>query len=293
MTELKAEPIIHAQSDLGEGAIWDQNAQRLYWVDIDRFQIHIFDPQSGADKTIQLDSHVGTVVKRSKQDGFVAALPAKFVYVDMDGNVTALAEVDEEKGNAKVRLNDGKCDPAGRLWCGSMAFDFAKGAGHLWMMDEQLKVHKKLSDVTISNGIVWSLDARTMYYIDTGNNCVDAFDYVLETGEISNRRTVVTNAWGGYFDGMTIDADGMLYIAIWNGAAVFKFDPKSGKRLATIRVPGAKNITSCAFGGDKLQDLFITSSSNGTDRKTHQNAGDLFRITLSDTCGVPAYEFAS
>ena len=285
-----AEPVLQARAVLGEGAIWDSERQVLYWVDIDKFLVHTFDPASKEDSFIALDTHVGTVVKRSskKGGGFVVGLGNQFAQVDDKGNAIALAEVEKGLGN---RLNDGKCDPRGRFWCGSMNFKFLPGAGNLWMLDTDHKVHHKLGHVTCSNGLVWTGDGRLMYYIDTFTGRLDVFDYDIDTGAIENRRAAVENTWGGHFDGMTIDADDNVYIATWAGGAVLKIDPRSGELLAKIVVPGVMNVTSCAFGGAKLNDLYITSSANGADLKDEPNAGALFKITLTDAVGLPAFEF--
>lgn len=130
-----------------------------------------------------------------------------------------------------------------------------------------------------------------MYYIDTATGHLEAFDYDLDTGAIGNRRVAINNTWDGYFDGMTIDAEDNVYIAVWEGGAIYKIDPKKGILLATIKVPGVKNVTSCAFGGPNLSDLYITSATKGSDPKHEPNAGALFKISLTDVQGVPAFEF--
>jgi sugar lactone lactonase YvrE len=172
-----------------------------------------------------------------------------------------------------------------------MTYDFVPGASNLYMMDTDQRIHHKLDNITTSNGIVWTEDAKTMYYIDTGNNRVDAFDFDIDSGDIKNRRTVVSNKWGGYFDGMTIDTDDNVYIAIWGGGKVLKINPKTGELLATVKVPGVENVTSCAFGGSDLRDLYITTSGEGADHEKFPNAGALFRIQLENAQGLPAYEF--
>jgi sugar lactone lactonase YvrE len=130
-----------------------------------------------------------------------------------------------------------------------------------------------------------------MYYIDSNTGTIDAFDYDIETAAISNRRIAATNLWGGYFDGMTIDSEDNLYVAVWQGGAVRKINSRTGKLLATITVPGVKNITSCAFGGENLDELYITSSAHNADLKDEPNAGALFKLKLTDSHGVPAFEF--
>lgn len=288
--KLKAEPVLRSRALLGEGAIWDTDNEVLHWVDIEGFKMNTFNPDDKSNKSIDVKEHIGTVVKRSNTDDgeFLVALPGKFVSVDQKGNQNILGTVDEPNS---VRMNDGKCDPAGRFWCGSMAFDFTARAGNLWMMDTNLKIHHKLDKVTISNGLVWTADSKTMYYIDTPTGQIDAFDFELETGEIKNRRIVYKHEMSGYLDGMTIDTEDNLYVATWEGSAVYKINPKTGSVISIIEVPGASRITSCAFGGPNLEDLYITSSAQDTDPEKEPNAGALFRAKIKDACGVPAFEF--
>jgi sugar lactone lactonase YvrE len=287
---LVAEPILQAQASLGEGAIWDHNHGLLYWVDIRNFLLHTFDPKTGLNTSINVGSPIGTVVKRTSVHGggFIVSLPEKFAHVDINGKITVLCELERGSGNW---MNDGKCDPAGRFWCGSQSLDFAVSSGNLWMLDTDHSPVHKLSNITCSNGIVWSKDAKLMYYIDTATGHVDAFDYDVDSGAIANRRVAFKNSWGGYFDGMTIDADDNLYIAIWEGGAVYKINPKNGRLLSMIKVPGVRNVTSCAFGGPDLNDLYITSSKKGAKPEDEPNAGALFKIRLNDVQGLPAFEF--
>ena len=288
--EYRAMPLPVENATLGEGAIWNDNDSLLHWVDIDEFEIHTFNPDEVRDSKLKLTEHVGTVVRRtaSKGGGFIAALPGKFSAVSDDGRTSMLASLDEPPTN---RMNDGKCDPAGRFWCGSMSFDFTQGAGTLWMLDTDKSVHRKLENVTISNGIVWTANARTMYYIDTNTGSIDAFDFDVEKGTIENRRSIYSHTGPGHLDGMTIDTEDNLYVALWDGGAIYKIDPRKSTILGVIRVPGVSRVTSCAFGGKNLQDLFITTASTGVDMHEQPNAGRLFKIELPDTRGVPAREF--
>ncbi len=288
--QLVAEPVLQPRAVLGEGSIWDPDLQVLNWVDIEKFHLHTFAPQSGQDSFIELGTYVSTVVKRAsaKGGGHIVALQDRLAHVDSAGKITTIAVVEQDSQN---RLNDGKCDPAGRLWCGSMHLKMVPGAGSLWMLDTEHKLHHKLGNVTISNGLVWTRDAKLMYYIDTVTGRLDVFDYDLKAGTIVNRRMAVENCWGGHFDGMTIDADDNVYIANWGGGAVLKIDPRAGELLAKITVPGVQNVTSCAFGGVGLNELYITSSAQGASLKDEPNAGALFKIALSDAVGLPAFEF--
>ncbi len=294
-----AQPVLQARASLGEGAIWDSDRSVLYWIDINKNLLHCFDPATGSDGAVDLGEKPGCVVRRSDKmgGGFVLGLPGKFATLkdqkfSAEPVPTQFAVIATlEENIATNRMNDGKCDPAGRFWCGSMVNDFSHPGANLWMLDKDHDLQLKLSDVTISNGIVWNAAHDTMYYIDTKTNKVDAFNYDNDTGAINNRRTAVVNSSGGHFDGMTIDSDDNIYVAIWEGSAVRKFNPVSGELLATIKVPGVKNVTSCAFGGDKLQDLFITSAAEDANLEEQPNAGALFKISLPDCRGLPANQY--
>ena len=288
---LTATPILQARAKLGEGSLWDSEKKLLYWVDILGCAIHIYDPVAQVDKKIDVGENVSTIVRRSTRTGggFIVGLPGSIAHVDESGKIETICKVEQGLNN---RMNDGKCDPAGHFWCGSMNYDEKKGAGNLYMLDLNKQVHLKLSDVSISNGIVWSADAKKMYYIDTPTGRLDVFDFAIESGDISNRRVCVQNTFGGHFDGMTIDSSGNLYVAAWAGGCVYVFDPGKGTLLEKILVPGVKNVTSCAFGGEKLNQLFITSSANKTKIEDEPNAGALFCIDMKETTGVKAFEYA-
>ncbi|MBU6452294.1 MAG: SMP-30/gluconolactonase/LRE family protein [Cyanobacteria bacterium REEB67] len=321
--ELVASPIFEAQASLGEGPVWDGQKSVLYWLDINNNKLCTFDPQSAKNTFIDLGVKPGCLVPRAS-GGLVVALPKAIVAIDRlesaprpgpgsaPGSEQGTAqESGQEPGKDRAvsspdsyavlatlekdlpnRMNDGKCDPAGRFWCGSMNLLEKNPTANLWMMEKDHSLHKKIADVTISNGLAWTADTRTMYYIDTINGRVDAFDYDIEDGALSNRRTAFENRWGGHFDGMTIDADDHLYIAIWGGGHILKIDPKKGELIYKIIVPGVKNVTCCTFGGRDLKELFITSSAAGSEYHEEPHAGALFHIELPGSQGLPPYEFA-
>lgn len=195
VTEVLAEPCLKVHASLGEGAIWNNTDSVLHWIDINRGEIHTFDYDTGIDTNINAGQHIGTVVNRARKKGggFIAALPGKVAAVSNAGDVEVLCTVPEGPNN---RLNDGKCDPAGRLWCGSLSYEFTPGAGTLYMMDLDHKLYPKVEKVTISNGITWSADAKRMFYIDTSQNSVDVFDFDLQRGEISCSRQFVRRRLG-------------------------------------------------------------------------------------------------
>lgn len=290
------ETVVDRRSLVGEGAIWDARRQRLLWVDILGHLLFIYDPATGKNRGINLLQAVGTVVPRAK-GGVVVALHNGFARLDPETErMTPIADPEADlPGN---RFNDGKCDPAGRLWAGTMAFDGMndREQGALYCLDADGTVTRKLGRISISNGIVWSADARTMYFIDTVKNDVRAFDYDLETGAIANERVTVRNDGDGHFDGMTIDAEGMVWIALFGGGAVKRYDPQTGEHLATIELP-VSCVTSCAFGGPDLDQLYVTSGSyrlTAAELAEQPLAGSLFRAVpgVVGVRGVPAFEYA-
>jgi sugar lactone lactonase YvrE len=288
---LTAEPILDIRATLGEGALWSVNAQVLYWVDIMEKRVHIYDPQTGDNATLDAGQDVGTVVERAS-GGLMIAIRDGFASLCIEtGEVKMLREEIVEG----VRMNDGKCDPAGRFWAGSMAYTGDKGAGKLYRLDPDLSLHTVLDSVTISNGLVWTSNNSTFYYIDTPTGRVDAYDYNHGTGNISNCRTAVEIPDGqGGPDGMTIDSEDMVWVAHWGGGCVTRWNPQTGELLETVEVPGARQITSCALGGANLDDLYITSASIGLDDEglaEQPNAGKLFRVKVKAK-GVPARGFA-
>lgn len=289
---LTAELFLDTKSKLGEGPIWDAQKQMLLWVNILDHLVLITDPASGETRSIDVGQMVGTVVPHG-EDSVMLALHHGFARLDLESEELTFLS-DPEADLPHNRFNDGKCDPAGRFWAGTMGVGDSRGAsGSLYRMDVDHTVHKMFDDVTTSNGIVWSHDNRTMYYIDTPLGRVDAFDYDHASGNISNRRTAVTIPDGqGYPDGMTIDADGNLWVAHWGGHRISCWDPQKGELLETVMVP-APQVTACAFGGPQLDQLYITTARNGLDDATlaeYPHAGGVFLAT-PNVHGVPAFAF--
>jgi sugar lactone lactonase YvrE len=269
------EVVTAAGAELGESPVWDVRSSRLAWVDITAKRIHLTDAASGNTETIEVPLHVGAVAPRAA-GGFVAALQDGFWIVG-DGPARRIATVPET--SPSLRFNDGKCDPAGRFWAGTMAYDEAERAGALYRLDPDGRVRLVLDDVTISNGLAWSFDGGTMHYIDTPTQRVDAFSYDAATGEIGDRRPEIhIPPEAGAPDGMTIDADGGHWIALWGGSAVHRY--LDGHLERVIELP-VSQPTSCCFGGDRLDELYITSARQGLSPEARQAqplAGALFRI---------------
>ncbi len=292
MTEIRPEPevLVRRSSIVGEGAIWDSEKKLFYWVDILDQKLFVYNPETKENREIDTCQAVGTVVPREK-GGLAIALHNGFAWIDLDTEkITPLG--DPERSKPENRFNDGKCDPAGRFWAGTMEFGGEPNRGALYCMELDHSVSEKVSPATISNGIAWSLDHRTMYYADTGLNTVRAYDYDVDSGDISRERVVIECEAPGHFDGMTIDEEGMLWIAVFQGWAVRRYNPDTAELLLTVNLP-VSQVTSCALGGDDLNELYITSASHGFDEQQWKDqplTGSLLRVPV-DVRGVPAFSF--
>ena len=283
------EVLIESQAYLGECPCWHQEKQLLYWVDIEKKQLHVYQPETKTDRTIQLEKLVCCVVPR-KSGGVVLGLENGFAALDIETEkLTYLA--DPESDLPSNRFNDGKCDPAGRFLAGTMDRNGKKGAGSLYSLDRNLTVKRLWDNLTVSNGMGWSPDYSTMYLIDSDEQKVFAFDYDLTTGNISNRRVAVKIP-EGFPDGMTTDAEGTIWVALWAGFKVTRWNPKTGELLQTISVP-APNVTSCTFGGENMNELYITTARKDMEPAQldkYPKAGSVFRFK-TDAIGLKNFEF--
>jgi sugar lactone lactonase YvrE len=289
----QAEVVLPMQMTHGEGAIWDTRHHRLYWVDILEGTVFVYEPCTSQLRELSLGQMVGTIVMR-RGGGAVVAAANGFAFLDLDnGKLTPI--VDPDQGRAGTCFNDGKCDPAGRFWAGTLHTDGCDAADNsLYRLNTDLSVDRVLDQVAISNGIVWTSDHRTMYYIDTPTRTVSAFDYDLATGAITNRRAAIHVADDlGMPDGMAIDENDQLWVAMWGGSSVCHFDPKNDQLLDKIAVP-TTNVTSCAFGGNDFDRLYITSSRlqlSGEVLAREPHAGALF-VARPGVAGTASFEFA-
>ncbi|WP_303310997.1 SMP-30/gluconolactonase/LRE family protein [Hymenobacter sp. BT730] len=254
---MKACSILPAQATLGEGPLWNPETQQLYWVDIDGCAFHLFNPATGQDQAFSMPARVGSAAPMH-HGRVLLALQSGIHQLHLDtGQLTLLVN---PLTDPSLRFNDGKCDPAGRFWVGTCDMQLRTGTGTLYRLDPDGSLHVMLRGITTSNGIAWSLDHSTMYFIDSPTLRVQAFDYDKASGSISNARTIVRIApETGVPDGMTIDREGMLWVAVWGGGAVHRYHPGTGALLQVITVP-APFTTSCTFGGPDLQTLYITSA---------------------------------
>ncbi|MEO6633503.1 MAG: SMP-30/gluconolactonase/LRE family protein, partial [Mucilaginibacter sp.] len=212
---------------LGEGPIWDAKTNTLFWVDILAGDIHEFNPKTNSHKTIHTHQMIGAVTLCTNCD-LLAALKTGLAKIDRQTHEISII-AHPEPGLPANRFNDGKCDPAGRFWIGTMAVDETPNAGSLYMLDSNHHITKKVEGTTISNGMAWSADNSTFYYIDTPTQTIVAYDFDKEDGSISNKRTAFKiDEKEGHPDGMTIDDEGMLWVAHWNGWQVSRWNPITG-----------------------------------------------------------------
>jgi sugar lactone lactonase YvrE len=284
---MQPEVIHDSRATLGEGPTWDARTGTLYWVDILEKRLHFH--RGGENGFIQLDEMPGCLAL-TKNGTLLLAARASFLELQpATGKQKVLTTVNEPVNN---RFNDGKCDPAGRFLVGSMNMDEKSPTGALYSFDGRT-VTRLLDDIRISNGLTWSPDYKTFYYIDTPTHEVMAFDYDLPTGQIANPRVVITVPETlGWPDGMTADREGKLWIAMWGGAQVTRWDPRKGKLLEQIALP-AKNVTSCVFGGENLDELYVTSARAGLDHAdltAFRYSGSLMRVKAGIQ-GMPTFEF--
>lgn len=272
------EIVVDAGARLGEGPVWDVRAQRLYWVDILGRSVHVHDPSGLADEVFDVGTHVGALAVR-EQGGLVLAVADGFLAFDfvLTSEITAVAHP-----GPPARFNDGKCDPSGAFWAGTMPYDQEPGAGIVYRLDPDHSVRPVLSGVTVSNGLDFTPDGRTLYYIDTPAGRIDAFD--VDSGVLAGRRTVVEVSAGSP-DGLTLDADGCLWVALWGGSAVHRYTP-DGRLDRVVEFPVSRP-TCPVFGGTDLGILYVTSASVGVDEP---HAGALFALDVG-VKGLPANRF--
>jgi sugar lactone lactonase YvrE len=280
-----ARPVVECTNELGEGPLWDEERRQVVWVDILAGEVHRHDLTTGAHRVTQEGRAVSAVVPRA--GGGLALMTAQGVLLRAPGgDDELLLPVEEEiAGN---RLGDAAADPQGRLWVGSLDADLAPGKGTLyrWAVGEPLV--PALRPVSVSNGIGWSPDGKVMYYIDSATRRVDAWDFDPETGLPANRCTLATiEDADGLPDGLAVDDEGGVWVALWLGGQVRRYLPDG--TLDTVVPLPVRRVTSCAFGGEDLTTLFITTARvEMTERELEAEplAGALFAVQ-TEVRGLP------
>ncbi|XP_057653066.1 regucalcin-like isoform X1 [Diorhabda carinulata] len=303
--------------ELGEGPHWDVDTQSLFFVDIFGHSIHKYTPSTKKHSKAIIDLHktspddkydkinmVSLIVPiKGEKDKFIVSVDRELLIVTWDGiaekpsNYQKLYEVDNERTELLTnRFNDGKCDPSGRIWAGTMGEERVngqpvRGRGSLYSFENKT-VTKRLGQIGISNGLAWNEELKKMYYIDTFKVCVEEYDFDIRTGNMSNGKPIFDldkNKIGGFPDGMAIDTDGNLWVAVFNGYKVIKIDPRKPETLLTsIPIP-AKQVTSVAFGGANLDELYVTSARFAIDGVVlpPPQHGGVYRVTGLGVKGYP------
>ena len=284
------ELVLDAGAELGEAPTWDAENDTLIWVDVTAGVVHRTDPRAGTDEAFDVGRSVGAAVPMyegqlaiATDDGFWSLEPST-------GAIESIAWIDTASG---VVMNDGKTDRAGRFWAGTKDSEGRRPIGSLYRLDPDRTVNEVIRGVTISNGLGWSPDGCTMYYIDSATYGIDAFTADPASGSISGRRRLVDlpREWG-LPDGMTVDEEGFLWVAFWTGSAVRRLDPH-GELASTVELP-VSLVTSCTFGGPQLDELYVTSARiwlSEDQLRAEPNAGAVFRFRPGIR-GAPARPFA-
>jgi sugar lactone lactonase YvrE len=275
---MDVELVLDARAELGEGPVWDDRRRRLVFVDIMHGHVHEFDPASGGDRVIEVGQPVGSVALAERGDWILAARDGFFRLDPDTEEMSLIAPVEADlTGN---RMNDGAVDAHGRFWAGTMGTVGVREAGTLYRLDPDGSVRHMLAPVSTSNGIDWSPDGRRMYYVDTPLNRIDVFTFEPASGDICDRRTFVNvPAASGLPDGLVVDADGFVWLALWQGAAIHRYTP-SGRLHRVVNMPVAL-VTKCTFGGEALDELYITTARIGLHEEARSGpspAGGVFRV---------------
>ncbi len=281
--------VLEARARLGEGPVWDDLTQALYWVDIYNHRVHQFFPERGSSRTFDVGDVVGSLAVAGPET-LLLALRHQLARLDLTtGEVEPILTVEE--GKPRNRLNDGKCDPQGRFWIGSASREEGEAALYRYDPDGSLRVME--TGLTISNGLGWSPNGTTFYLTDSPKKTIYAYDFDAATGEISGRRVFVELSDESFVpDGLSVDSEEHVWSAQWDGWCVIRFAP-DGREVLRVPMP-VKRPTSCAFGGTERRQLYVTSASIGMgEEEIEANicAGDLFQLDPGVE-GLPVQRFA-
>lgn len=278
---------VAAAARVGEGPVWDRETGLLLWVDIVSGQIHTSDPTNGRTRTLTVPTMVGAAAPR-EAGGFVAATTEGFAVVDDAGGLDTRCPILPDG----IRMNDAKVDSAGRFWAGSTAMDFADGQGALHLLRPDWSTESVIEGLTQPNGLGWSPDDRTFYLVDTARRILLAFDFDRNTAELSGAKVLVRYQEPDTPDGLCVDADGRLWIAMW-GSGRLERRLADGTLDGVIELPVVQP-TCCAFGGVSLDILYVTSAREGMDPADLIDSpdGSVLAVSGSGAQGLPMTRFA-
>jgi sugar lactone lactonase YvrE len=275
------------RSCVGEGPLWDEKSQCLLWVDVLEGKVFTYDPNSQLNVELEIGKHVGAIALTHSDKIMVAA---RDEIVSIDLNTSSITPILKVIIDEKFRFNDGRVDARGRFVVGSMGYEPQPGTASLYSYTYPQEVETILANVGLSNGLSWSADSRFFYHIDTLTSQIAKHSYDLETGKVSDRKPLITfEKSEGSPDGMTIDREGNLWVAFWGGGCIRRISPE-GKIIGVFKLPISR-VTSVAFGGENLSQLYITTASyllNDDELLREPLAGSLF-VMATDTQGFPEH----
>ena len=284
------ELVLDLGAEIGEGPIWDDGNATLLFVDSAIGRIYRLDPASGGLASLEIGQQIGAAIPR-RRGGLVVSGRDGLLSVDADGAVALRVPIERDRGNS--RMNDAKCDNHGRLWSGTIPLEHERGSCALYRVDADLTLARVEDGISVSNGIAWSPDETIMYHVDTVSRGIDMYDYDAATGNAKGRRRFVgIDRADGLPDGITVDVEGHVWVALYKGGAVRRYAP-DGRWVGQITLP-VSAVTSCGFGGSGMTDLYITTATHGLSderRRDEPTAGALFRYR-SEISGMRTNRFA-
>lgn len=288
---IAAELLVDAHAEIAEGPLWDPFEQTLLWAECLAGVVHRLDPATGADVTYEVGQLVGSV-SWTRSGALVVAMRGGFALLDRGSTAPRLVAAVEGEG-VETWMNDGACDRAGRFWAGTASRSRSTRSAALYRLDPNHSAHQVVGGIGLSNGIGWSPDDRRLYHVDSAAQGVDVFDFDLETAGLRNRRRLVdVDPAVGIPDGLTVDVEGCIWLAVWGSSRVWRYTPTG--RLDRVVTAPVSQVTSCTFGGRDLDQLLITSAAEGlsvSQRRAQPYAGGLFRADPGIS-GLPPQGYA-
>lgn len=283
-----AELIYQHQVICGESPVWDEVSRRLYWADVVNGNVYIFNPSNRSNRTCSTGQVLGSIAL-CERGGLLLSCAKGFFFLDPDTGKMDSA-IGQEILAPGHYFADGKCDPQGRFWAGTYQQDITEPIGALYSLEKDLSVKKRAEEFILSNGMAWNIPGGKFYFIDSIAKCVYVFDYHFASGTITNRQIVRQFSGDTILpDGMTIDTEGFLWVALFNAGKVIRMDPETGETVFEVLVPNARQVTSCTFGGEDLNELYITTARElegpygipEEDLRFQFNAGAIFKAKLA------------
>lgn len=272
-------------SDLGEGPIWTPETNSVTWTDITQNTFHTANIDTGKTESFGVPSMIGAIAQ-TKDGHYITATQKGFARISVDGQYSPLHSFLQDD----MRMNDGKVDPAGRFWAGSMALSFEKDRGSLYVLETDNSYQKVLGNITLSNGMGWSPDAQYFYYIDSIPGVLKRFEYDLDNGKISKPKNLITfAAASGVPDGMSVSSDGKIVVALWDGGRIEIYEP-TGAKVSEIKL-GVSRPTCCTFAGLNQDILIVSTASQGIDRADEPLAGKILAVTGTGLSGLPTQQY--